>query len=205
MKYLKYSYVLALILFYSCLDNDSNNLKPIDDFNTKTFKIIANYNNTKIGVDNDNIYNYFVDNKLQNKIIFNENLQKKINESYNTVKINDSTVRIINSKNNAEYYELRNLKSSGNYKNFDVYYNTEDLLLEGIEIQFLNQKTNQTQAKCPLCLALVAVVIEAYIEVNSDSECETAVKQCTEAGGLPTTKIEETLFSKSCEVTCNSK
>jgi len=59
---------------------------------------------------------------------------------------------------------------------------------------------------CIPCIGVaIAVVIEAIADAFDDSDCETAIKQCREAGGLPQTEIEEGFFSNSCKVKCLPK
>lgn len=65
---------------------------------------------------------------------------------------------------------------------------------------------------------MVPVIIKTFVvivEAGNDTECETAMKQCTLAGGLrvdllfymfvPSTDIEPGFFADSCSVSCGRK
>lgn len=183
----------------SCSD-ESENLDQ-NDFNGKSFDIVATYNNIKVGKDDNGIYNYFVDEKLQYKINYNQLLSKSSSQKFILNTIDANTIRIENPLNSTEYYELRNIQTINASKTFDIY-TSDGQLLPNVELN-----SSLITAKCPPCWVAAGVVatIEAIIEGTTDSDCQTAIKECREAGGLPSTEIEDGFFGSSCKVTCNPK
>lgn len=176
-----------------------------NDFNQKSFIISAKYENIIIGQENDEKnYSLFINKKLRNKIIYKKKYLKSSESDYILKPINDNTVRIVNPADDNEYYELRNVIQDNALKTFDIYSSTGKLLRD-VELNFHNPSSTK-QSKCPWCwVVVVKELVEAYVDSTNDSECETAIKQCVEAGGLPSTSIDDGLFSSRCEVKCNAK
>ncbi len=197
--FLPIAMLLMIFTIYSCTDE----IDTVDqiDFNEKSFQMIASYDNVKIGLDDKNVYHYFINEKLQNKIYYKQDLSKSSGDDFKLNIIDDSTIRIENPSNTAEYYELRNINTVDDFKTFDIY-TSDGQLLPNVQLN-----SSLLHAKCPWCWVVggVVAVVEAVIEGTSDSDCQTAVKECRGAGGLPSTEIEEGFFGTSCKVTCTAK
>ena len=192
--------LLGIATAFSSCSNDNDNLEQ-NDFDGKSYDMVATYNNVKVGQDNDGVYNYFIDEQLQYKVVYNQSLSKSSEPDFTLNIIDANTIRIENTNDNSEYYELRNVNTVNSSKIFDIY-TSDGQLLPNVELN-----STLVQAKCPWCWATAGAIaiVEAIIEGTTDSDCQTAIKECREAGGLPTTEIEDGFFGTSCKVTCNPK
>lgn len=197
--------ISSFALIFSACSDDSDNFERNDfernDFDTKSFNIVATYDNVTVGRDSNDVYSYFVNKQLEHKITYNQDISKSSVDQFALTTINNNTIRIENPNDTSEYYELRDIKTVDGSKIFDIY--TSD------GKYFPNVELNSTmlQAKCPFCWIAggVVAIVEAIVEGTTDSDCQTAVKECREAGGLPSTEIEDGFFSSSCKVTCDPK
>lgn len=199
MKHLKILLLFVIVVF-SC--NEKDEIDNQNEFSNDSFKLIASFNNSKIGLDEKNVQTHYVNNEVKEKFIFSDYMNKSSKNDFSIVEIDNQTVRIVNNNNTDEYYELTNVINEDNNKNFDLFYSSRNLNISDIKIEF----NEESSAKCPWCWVTVAgYIIKAAVEITTESDCQTAINACTEAGGLPTTKIIDGFFSDSCEVTCNPK
>ena len=146
------------------------------------------------------------------KLYFNSNLYNEITYTgalnYNTTEFANK-FRVENSEDNNEFFEIVNvtrttINSSAELIKFDVT-TSDGGLYKGLEYEY-DTMSIQNRA-CPWCwvAGVVISIVDAAVELGSETECQTAVNTCVEAGGLPSATIEEGLFSFSCSVTCNRK
>jgi hypothetical protein len=168
--------------------------------NPKSFELSLKYENIVIGQTTNNNFDYYVNNKVDHKIIFKQNLSKSRDSQYTITIIDSENIRITNPNNTSEYYDLKNVNQSEGEITFDIQ-TSEGKNLSNVEIY-----TTAVQAKCPACwLIPIAGIVEAVIDAMTDSDCVEAINTCVEAGGLPSTEIEEGFFSNTCKVTCAEK
>jgi len=198
-------FILAITL-NSCESESVNELTNQNDFDQNSFNITAKYENIIVGQDyiNNNTYSYFVNNKLYSKTIYTNNNSNSLPSNYVLSSINDNTIRISNTEDLTEYYELRNIVETNGLKTFDIHTSNGQILYD---IELNSSSSSMTQARSPWVWLGAAVVaaVEAIMDGTTDSDCQTAIKECREAGGLPSTTIEDGFFGSSCSVTCAEK
>jgi hypothetical protein len=199
--------ILGILFLQSCENENYNEINEVNTFDETSFNIIAFYDNIIVGQDDLGVNNYFVNRKLDQTFTYSQNLLRSSNQGFTLNTINSNTVRIENPQNNAEYYELRHVNTINDTKNFDIY-TSDGQLFPNVQL-IINQElgSGSSQARCPWCWIGPAVVtiVEVIVESTNESDCQTAIRECREAGGLPSTEIEEGFFSDSCKVTCNPK
>lgn len=200
MKNVFYLLVLFLITA-SCGREESFNEESFnfeDEFQRSVeLSEYASYEQYKVG-NIDGINYVLEDNDLIYDVNYVGNLKYKT-ESY------EDYFLIINENDNSQYLKLFNLRLTNDYYEFDIT-NDKGILLKNVKY-FPSEGPNYQQRGCPWCwvVTVVTVVVDTIVDANTDSDCATAIKQCTEAGGLPSTKIEEGLFGDTCTVDCKAK
>jgi hypothetical protein len=192
--------ILSFALIFGACSDDNDNFEQ-NDFDAKSFNVVATYKNVTVGQGDNEVYSYFVNEQLQHKIIYNQDISKSSEEQFSLTIINNNTIRIENPNDSSEYYELRNVNTVNGSKTFDIY-TSDGQFLPNVELN-----STMVQAKCPWCWVAggVVAIVEAIVGGTTDSDCQTAVKECREAGGLPSTEIEDGFFGSSCSVTCAEK
>jgi hypothetical protein len=149
-----------------------------------------------VALDDGRNLEYFEDFQLTQKFIYSGNLNYK-------TKHDEQSYKIINPLDENEFYEIFNAHVKNDKITFDVK-TPEGLVLKNLKFHPKYKSNNQ---KCPWCWVggAVVAVIKTIAEESNDSDCETAIKQCMQAGDLPSTKIEEGFFDSSCDVSCGKK
>lgn len=205
---LKFNFLLVLtsLFFAACSDDSSiesvstNSITEtsitMNKISSINYDHVISYGDYDAGIYSNGSVDLFLNDELHNKVTYVGDL------GYTTVQFQDK-FRIVNSKNSSEYFEIVNVTKTSIDKStelieFDVIA-VDGSVLQGFEY---------TAAKaCPWCWVAGGVIkiIEVVVDATTDSDCIKAVNACVQAGGLPTTQIEEGFFSSSCTVTCNAQ
>ena len=116
--------------------------------------------------------------------------------NYNTIQFSNK-YRVENAQNSLEYFEIINVNISKQTNGlelitFDV--NTSDgRLLQYLNYEYFSPAKAMVAKKgCPWCwvTGIVITIVDAVVDMGSESDCQTAIKACRDAGGLPSTTIE---------------
>lgn len=111
-------------------------------------------------------------------------------------------VKISNIDNNEEFFKIQNVVIEDDRIVFDVL-TSDNQLYENIN--YYADSVTLTEARACAWCWLIGPVVDAAVAIFSESDCQTAIKACLQAGGLPSTTITNGLFGSSCSVTCKPK
>jgi len=143
----------------------------------------------------------------------NFKFHQEISTNTNYVIVDDGEtsgeIKIANKEDENEFISLVKLSSDASTSKYKVTYsvNNKDLInIDEPMILTLNQP-NVTVSEWVWWVVSGAVAIVKYCtdDSNATDACQSAIDNCTKAGGLPSVKIDKGWFSSSCTVTCGKK
>lgn len=195
---LLYTAVITILLT-GC--GDESIIENQSEFDSSAFEITGKYNDVIVGKSPDNTIKYFLNNRIINSVSYPDVISKSIQQYYKLDVIGEDHIRISNPDDLTEFFELRDITNFQGGKLFDVY-SSNGNYLKDIEVQF-----SSAQPKCGIkCwVGPVVFLVDVILDATTDSDCQTAIKECRAAGGLPSTEIEEGFWGDKCKVTCNPK
>lgn len=195
---------LGFVLF-NCSPNEFSNNENITTSKNLSYNHIVEYQDFESASNKADEVNLYLNGDLYADINYTGSL------NYNTIEFNNK-YRVENAQNSLEYFEIINVHISTQANGselitFDV--STSDgRLLQNLSYEYFSPAKAMVAKKgCPWCwvTGIVITIVDAVVDMGSESDCQTAIKACRDAGGLPSTTIEEGLFGNSCSVTCNPK
>ncbi len=192
--------IVSGLVFTSCSEDENINTNEAQQLSElSTSRLTSNYGsfefeNKTILINKDTL-RMFHNDSLKYDFHYEGEMDYNLDET-------PSEVKISNIDNSDEFFKIQNLNVGEDVLTFDVL-TSDDKFLKSIK--YYPDSATLSQAKaCGWCW-VIPIVVGAVSEFMSESDCQTAIKACLQAGGLPNTTITQGVFSNSCAVICKPK